>query len=108
MQPQELPAERSSVLFGKATKGSSLGDGAKDKLRELYGKNPFEDTSKLEKPGEIIIGGPLERDYSAEERPLPSPNRRRYYSKEGKSLPDPLPKQDSGRRDFGSGPGRMC
>lgn len=103
-QPQELPAGRPSNSFERLARESKNGDDdddSKDTLREFYGKNPFEETSRLEKPRDIKIGE--ERDWRGEEKPLPSPNRRRIYNKEDKPLPE-YPKWDPKRKETDPGP----
>lgn len=104
MQPQELPTGRQSSSFEKLAKkpahNGNDDDGGEDKLREFYGKNPFEDTSRLEMPREIKIGE--ERDWAGEEKPLPSPNKKRDYNRD-KPLPE-YPRRDPKRRDPDSGP----
>lgn len=99
-QPQELSTGRFSTSFGgtKAAVGDS--NEGKDKLREVYGKNPFEDTSSLERPRKIKTVE--EHDWRGEEKPLPSPNRRRINIKEDKPLPE-HPKWNPKRKDSESG-----
>lgn len=99
-QPQELSTGRLSTSFGGTKKSIGDSDEGKDKLRELYGKNPFEDTTRLEGPRKIKTGE--ERDWRGEEKPLPSPNRRRTINKEDKPLPE-YPKWDPKRKDSDSG-----
>lgn len=91
MQPQELPAGRPSATLKRTGGSVDENDEGKDKLREFYGKNPFEDTSMLEKPREVKTGEEL--DWRGEENPLPSPNRRRMSNNKNKPLPA-CPKPD--------------
>lgn len=91
------------TLFGRT--GTSIDDidQGKDILRDLYGKNPFEDMSRLENPPKTEVEE--EQDWRGEEKPLPSPSRIRINSKEGKDKPLPeYPKWDPKRNGSDSGP----
>lgn len=103
MQPQELSTRRSLTFFGRTGASVDDSDQDKDRLRELYGKNPFEDMSKLENSlkTEVEEG----QDWRGEEKPLPSPSKRRINSKEDKDKPLPeYPKWDPKRKGSDSGP----
>lgn len=103
MQPQELSTRRSLTLFGRTGASVDDIDQGKDRLRDLYGKNPFEDMSRLE----ILpkTKAEEEQDWRGEEKPLPSPSRIRINSKEDKDKPLPeYPKWGPKRKGSDPGP----